>query len=825
MARQLVFTSAPQGLTPGRTGFCTVARHTDLRERLVPVLEGLSVYPPGWQPSPVICSFRLLDLGGTRIPVLSRIVDAGHDYTHRTNFLAHHLVLDPDEMAGAPTPADIFTRWTGWLNRWEVAPRWLGETDLVNLANLPPAAQPALPAQAWANLTGDAGHATLLLDGAQPATRLLRCAPGNEEDLLALFRESAALLDPAEAWHAEFTTCIQNSDTSGALRWAGLRAGSAADSPSARPAHLLDLTQPGTLPAPPLTTIVGRARSGANPLAPPERQSSAARTAAPPPKAAWKGTVNTARTAVPSLAEPSSSVLVWIIGVLAALILAGLAALVWMWWTSSHPTTNVVPSAAAAPPPIIIPPPPTPGEVAAAGAALANQQTLQDIERLADGGQYLDALARWRVLAANAPDLASAHASFLNSRLLPGAQKDWQDQLANITTQLDAAPADPATRKNLAAQLDALSDFPKNWPTPDAPALEAARADLAQKLALAGRLPDAPVWIPDELAPASAGPDYQDYSTTLNIKVVGQLLAAPAAHFQVACAPAATLALPPAEQWFTFAVQPGDFSPNDYLVLHDASRGAAGGRFLQLLIDDSSRVQLRLRIFSPTSDFFQKFPANAPLRTLGQCLWLRFSGDPPLTAFYLLLQRPAGANPAWTPLRLPFSWLAIAGPPAQVTLPGWLAQNLPLNVPSSQGFWLLPSGDSPGAVAFAKPSAESAQPAGASYHADWYSDELLQENRVLQDALAHAQEHQRELERQVLDSPRDLQPSHSDIDLAAQSVEKIQNDIIQNGADVEAAAKPDWPRTVVPWRLVYGSTSKDLTPLIEFSPDATGPTP
>ena len=37
MARQMIFTSTPQGLEPGRTGFCTVARHRSLRSRLVRV--------------------------------------------------------------------------------------------------------------------------------------------------------------------------------------------------------------------------------------------------------------------------------------------------------------------------------------------------------------------------------------------------------------------------------------------------------------------------------------------------------------------------------------------------------------------------------------------------------------------------------------------------------------------------------------------------------------------------------------------------------------------------------------------------------------------
>jgi len=325
MARQLVFTSAPQGLTPGRTGFSTVARHGDLRERLVPLLEGLSVYPPGWQPPPVICAFRLLDLGGTRIPVLSRVIDAGQDYTHRTNFLAHHLILDPDEIAAAPTPADIFLRWPGWLNRWASAPRWLAEADFVNLAALPPAASPALPAQTWGRLAGDPGRAALLIDGNQAATRVLRCAPGAEDDLLALFRESAALLDPGQAWRAEFTTCIQIADTGTAFRWAGLRAGSTADTASSRPGHVLDLTQPDTLPPAPINTA---GRQPANPLGPAIREAPR-RPAVPPPKPTLQKSFT---PPLPTASAKSPTSHVGLAVFLIALLALGLGVLAWIRW-------------------------------------------------------------------------------------------------------------------------------------------------------------------------------------------------------------------------------------------------------------------------------------------------------------------------------------------------------------------------------------------------------------------------------------------------------------------------------------------------------------
>ena len=76
MPRQLIYTSAPRGLTPGQSGYCTVARSRDLREALIPRIEKLSYYTPeaNGGAGAVICAHRILDLRGTHFHVLSRIV-------------------------------------------------------------------------------------------------------------------------------------------------------------------------------------------------------------------------------------------------------------------------------------------------------------------------------------------------------------------------------------------------------------------------------------------------------------------------------------------------------------------------------------------------------------------------------------------------------------------------------------------------------------------------------------------------------------------------------------------------------------------------------
>lgn len=139
MPRQLIYTSAPRGLTPGQSGYCTVARSRDLREALIPRIEKLSYYTPeangGAVASTAICAHRILDLRGTHFHVLSRIVDAGLDFTKRRSFLAHHLIFEPGELAASAAPAEIFLHWRGWVESWTGDPQWLEDNRPVPAAS------------------------------------------------------------------------------------------------------------------------------------------------------------------------------------------------------------------------------------------------------------------------------------------------------------------------------------------------------------------------------------------------------------------------------------------------------------------------------------------------------------------------------------------------------------------------------------------------------------------------------------------------------------------------------------------------------------------
>ncbi|MDA9962133.1 hypothetical protein N9D63_04530 [Opitutales bacterium] len=231
MARQLIFTSAPQGLEPGRSGYCTVARHKDIRSRLVRELERLSVYDYNQQgdgPKAKVALFRKLALGSEEFFVLSRISDAGLDYTNRTNYIAHHLILDSFEIATVPSPAEILTNWNGWKTKWEEGPRYLEDSEEVDLT---PFKSPALiPADGWLAATNDPGNAAILVSPSMKKPVLLEVDPGQEESLLQLFAESSALHKLSlDAWDYSFTTFLQENDDAKIFSWIGARGQPAAE--------------------------------------------------------------------------------------------------------------------------------------------------------------------------------------------------------------------------------------------------------------------------------------------------------------------------------------------------------------------------------------------------------------------------------------------------------------------------------------------------------------------------------------------------------------------------------------------------------------------
>lgn len=234
MAWELVYTSAPRGLADGSGGFCTVAATAGMPASLIARIEALSGYRPAFGAQapadavhPVQNTHVRLDHAGQSLSVLSRIVHVGHDYSGRTNKLAHHLVLEPDEQRAnaAGNPAAWIRGFDGWRDRWDDEPRNLEPRSLAPLAS---AATP--PCRAWAAAAGDAGYAgrlaeRFLLDPSRPTSLLHDPA---RHDALALLDEAAQLLPPETRWRVTFATYFTDPLPESGVVWRGLVAGTRA---------------------------------------------------------------------------------------------------------------------------------------------------------------------------------------------------------------------------------------------------------------------------------------------------------------------------------------------------------------------------------------------------------------------------------------------------------------------------------------------------------------------------------------------------------------------------------------------------------------------
>ena len=212
MPLQLIFTSAPRGLTPGRSGFCTVARHQSIPERLTQILE--SIGTPHESNQGATFTYRIIESGGQSWYVLSRFVARGLDYSQRNNRLAHHLVFSADEISVLTAPAAIALRWKGWVDEWKEGPTWLTDADeTLHLESHPP----LTPASGWRDFAGSGAKAAWLVGPAGANSLALRNPPEGAR-LLRLLAESAALLGRG-SWHATFTT---NASVTGAegFQWA-----------------------------------------------------------------------------------------------------------------------------------------------------------------------------------------------------------------------------------------------------------------------------------------------------------------------------------------------------------------------------------------------------------------------------------------------------------------------------------------------------------------------------------------------------------------------------------------------------------------------------
>lgn len=265
MTQELLYTSAPRGLKPGSSGFCTVASTQGMAPPLASALESLSAYrhvfrhgDPQADQNPVVHSHVKLRAGGENSYVVSRVADYGQDYSGRTNKLAHHVALRMDERTPAG-PARLLMQPHFMETEWDGEPRVLPAGRSAKQGGQANAGV----CRHWQDMTGDAGWAGVLAENFlenPEQTAYIVFEPGM--DLLPLFAEAIELLPPERRWDVSFSTFFTSLPRGVTCNWRCVLAGSAEANQSRRFVNALriDLTQD----LPPATggALVEQARTG-----------------------------------------------------------------------------------------------------------------------------------------------------------------------------------------------------------------------------------------------------------------------------------------------------------------------------------------------------------------------------------------------------------------------------------------------------------------------------------------------------------------------------------------------------------------------------------
>ena len=364
MSEELLYTSSPEGLDPGTSGYCTVARTPGIAKPLQQALEALSRYEPLYLPgdplednNPVNYRHREILVAGQRWHVLSRVAYSGRDYTGRNNQLAHHVVLSAQEIAQYPEGP-------GWLmhQRNFFREDWNGRIELLTpRPRLSSATGPSgWNCRKWEETMGDSGWAGWLVELTSDETRRpcgLLVDPS--VNTLRLMSEALELLPAAQRWNISF--CTYAIDLQSGCQWNGfIRDTRVADSAqSSFDDRLIDLNPGLSLPdeaassawvrfaqtgeRPAVRSISREISAIAKPTPPPPRPpqlpvrlrpAPVAAVPAPPPPSPRRLVGQTESTLMPSIEVQHRGIgraLIWIgVGVAATLCLMFCAVLIFV---------------------------------------------------------------------------------------------------------------------------------------------------------------------------------------------------------------------------------------------------------------------------------------------------------------------------------------------------------------------------------------------------------------------------------------------------------------------------------------------------------------
>jgi hypothetical protein len=251
MAREIVITSVPRGVKLGRTGFQVAMQTAGMRDDLASQLEKMAGYRhlPTGAPNPVCYFHRITKTFAGQVSVLGRIVDAGVDFSNRSNKLAHMVVLEAADVGqvASSSPAAALAAIEGRLaSVWPGPPEERREP--FSLVGIP--MSQAARCGLWQQVMGDAGWAGVLAERAERGQPTLvigqNSSPASCRQMLALFQEALAIVPAAKRWSVTFDTTSLSPE---GVLWRGTYAGSP-ESQTAQPGVLVvDLSRPQAIPS------------------------------------------------------------------------------------------------------------------------------------------------------------------------------------------------------------------------------------------------------------------------------------------------------------------------------------------------------------------------------------------------------------------------------------------------------------------------------------------------------------------------------------------------------------------------------------------------
>jgi hypothetical protein len=214
MIFELLYTSVPKGLKPGAKGYCTVLTTEGIPSALLERLEGYCGYrhlfSPGSPDNPEAFGHRILNLAGNTWHILSRVADAGSDYSGRSNLIGHFMAISEDELKGISAGPTSFMMSDGFFRTvLEGEPRRVSESETrKRLGNVTDKIQQALT---WATVTGHAGWAGRLVQVTEESSDSIALVYPLRTKTLKLLDEAASILPKHKQWDITFNTFFTKS--------------------------------------------------------------------------------------------------------------------------------------------------------------------------------------------------------------------------------------------------------------------------------------------------------------------------------------------------------------------------------------------------------------------------------------------------------------------------------------------------------------------------------------------------------------------------------------------------------------------------------------